>query len=119
VVEKKTVGGVNAVRFPIVDGDPVGVELRRRVGTPRIKWRPLILRNFLHLAVQLRGRSLIEARFADSVEDPDGLQKAKRSERIDISGVLGRIEGDLDVTLGRQVVDFVGISFLHDSDQVR
>ena len=61
VVEQDAVGGVHAVGLAVVHRDPVGVELGRGVGRARIERRGLALRHLLHLAVQLRGRGLIEA----------------------------------------------------------
>ena len=38
VVEQYTVTSIHAVRFPVVDGDPVSVELCDTVGRTRVEW---------------------------------------------------------------------------------
>ncbi len=37
---------------------------------------------------------------------------------VGVGGVFGRVEADLDVALGGEVVDLVGLHLLHDADQV-
>ncbi len=37
---------------------------------------------------------------------------------VGVGGVLGGLEADLDVALGREVVDLVGLGLLHEADQV-
>jgi hypothetical protein len=39
--------------------------------------------------------------------------------RVGIGGIFRRLEADLDVALGREIVDLVRLGFLHDPDQVR
>src|SRR3546814_5785732 len=60
VIEENAVGCVESVGLPIVHGDPIGVELGRRIGTAGIKRCGLALRRLLDLAVELRGGGLIE-----------------------------------------------------------
>src|SRR5580692_72553 len=74
VVEQDAVRGVHAVGFAIVHGDPVGVEFCGGIGRARIKRRRFLLRRLLRLAVELRGRSLIEAGQLVPTQDPDGFQ---------------------------------------------
>src|SRR5512145_526187 len=76
VVEKNSVRGVHAVRLAIVDGDPIGIKLRRGVGAARIERRRLALWPLPDEPVQLRGRGLIEPRPAGDAEDAHRLQKA-------------------------------------------
>ena len=52
------------------------------------------------------------------VEYADRLQQAQRAEGVDVGRVLGRVEGDLHVTLRGEVVDLVGPRLLHDADEV-
>ena len=69
-------------------------------------------------------------RFADL--DRDGDETARRgaataaaqcldlrAEGVDVGGVLRRVEADLHVALGGEVVDLVGPYFLHNPDQIR
>lgn len=38
MVEQDTVTGIHAIGFPVVDGDPVCVELSYTVGRTRVEW---------------------------------------------------------------------------------
>src|SRR5262245_2901415 len=77
VIKKDAVGGMKTIGLPVVDGDPIGVKLGRRVRRARIEWRRLSLGNFLRLAEQLRGRGLIKAGLVLPTQDADGLKQAK------------------------------------------
>ena len=54
VVEEDPVAGVYPIGFTIVDGDPVGVDLRTRVRRPRVERRGFLLRDLLDLTVPRR-----------------------------------------------------------------
>ena len=118
VVEQNAVRGVHAVGLAVVHHDPIGVELGGGVGTARIERRLLALRNLGRLAVELRRRRLIEAGLLGEPEQADRLQQPQRSERIGIGGVFGGLEAHLHVALRGEIVDLVGLRFLHDADQV-
>ncbi|MNS56284.1 hypothetical protein D3C72_891400 [compost metagenome] len=62
VIEKDAVGRMNAVGFPVVDHDPVGVEFGYCIRTTGVEGRGLPLGNLLNHAVKLGGRRLVEAR---------------------------------------------------------
>ena len=51
-------------------------------------------------------------------QDADRLEQAQRADAVGVGGVFGRLEADLDVALGGQVVDLVGLHLLDDADQV-
>ena len=118
VVKQDAVGGVDAVGLPVVDRDPVRVELRHAVRAAGVERRRFRLRRLLHLAVELRGGGLVEAGLLRQVEYADRLQEAERAEGVDIGRVLGRVERDLHVALGREVVDLVGPRLLHNPVEV-
>src|SRR5271154_5040373 len=63
VVEENPIRGVKAVGLTIVDGDPVGVELRYGVRTARVEGRGLVLGDRPHLAIQFARRGLVESGF--------------------------------------------------------
>jgi hypothetical protein len=118
VVEEDAVAGEQAVGLAVVYRDPVGVELGHRVGTARIEGRGLLLRGLAHLAEELGGGGLVDARLLLEAEDADGFEQAQRAEAVGVGRVLGRLEGDLHVALGREVVDLVGLDGLHEADEV-
>ncbi len=119
VIEEDAVAGVDAVGLAIVDADPVGVHLGDGVGRARVEGRGLLLRNLLDQAVELRGAGLVELRLLFEAEDADRFEQAQRAERVGVGGVLGLLEGDLDVGLRAEVVDLVGLDLLDDVDERR
>src|SRR5574344_703266 len=119
VVEKNAVRGEHSVRLAVVADSPVAVELRDGVGAARIERRRLLLRNLLDESVELRGRRLIELRRLVPSRQVNRLEKAHRPERVDIAGKLRGVEGDADVALRGEVVDFVRLDLVDELDQVR
>ncbi|MNY14445.1 hypothetical protein D3C86_1476220 [compost metagenome] len=118
MVEEDAIGSMHAVRFAVVDHDPIGVELGDSVGTAGVKGCRFPLRDLLHHAVKFGGRGLVEAGLLFKAEDSDGLEEAQSAKSIGVGRVLGRLKGDLDVALSGQVVDLVGLDLLDDADQV-
>ena len=51
-------------------------------------------------------------------EDADRFQQAQRAERVGVGGVFRRLEAHLHMALGGEIVDLVGLGFLHEADQV-
>jgi hypothetical protein len=76
VIEQDAARGMHAIGFAVIDRDPMSVELGSRVRRTRIERRRLPLRDLLHLAEQLRGRSLIESGPVFPAEDADRLEEA-------------------------------------------
>ena len=118
MIEKDAVRGMHAVGFAVVHHDPVGVELGRRVGAARIEGRGLALGHRLDLAVEFRGRRLIEPRLFPQTEDTDRFKQSKRADRVGIGGIFGRLKTDRHVRLGGQIINLVRLHLLHDPDQV-
>ena len=118
MVKENAVRGVNAVGLAVIHDDPVGVKLCRRIGAAGIEGRRLALWDLLHLAVELRGRGLIEARLFLKSENADCLQKSERPDGVGIGGIFRRLETYLDMALGGEVVDFIRLGLLNDPDQV-
>jgi len=119
VVEQDAVARVHAVRLPVIHRDPVGVELGRPVGAAGVERRFLVLGDLLHLAEQLARGGLVEPRLALHAEDAQGLQDPQGTQGIGLRRVLGRLERDLHVALGTEVVDLVRLHLLDDADDVR
>jgi hypothetical protein len=109
VVEENPVAGVHPVGLAVVHRDPVGIDLRARIGTARVEGRRLRLRDFQHLAIHFGGGGLIEARL--DADLADGLQQADGAGADDVRRVFGRVETHAHVALGGEVIDFVGLDF--------
>ena len=109
-----------AVGLAVVHGDPVRVQLGNAVGTARIERRALALRC---LAAPCRtSRSWTPGRTACGCPargsgSPRGAAGVPRASALAVYS--GRLEGDLHVALGREVVDLGRLGFLDDADQVR
>jgi hypothetical protein len=76
------------------------------------------LRGLSGLAEQLGGRGLIEAGLVFPTEDANGLKQAQGPKSIGIGRVFWCLERYLHMRLRREVVDLVGLRFLHDADDV-
>ena len=118
VVEEDAVGDVHVVGLAVVDHDPVGVLLGDAVGRAGVEGRELALGDLAHLAEELGGGGLVEAAGLLEAAGADGVQQAQRADGVDLGGVLGEVEGDLDVGLGAEVVDLVGADLGDDVAEV-
>src|SRR5450631_866867 len=118
MVEQDAVRSVHSIGFAVIDGDPIGVELRGGVRRARIEGRCLVLRNRLHLPIKLGCRSLIEAGFLGKAQDADRFEKAKRANGVGILRIFRRLETHLDVALRGEVVNFVGLDLLDNANEV-
>ena len=117
VVEEDAVAGIEAVGLAVVDRDPVRVELRHAVGRARIEGSRFALRRLPRQAEELGGRRLVEPGSLAESQRAHRFEQAQGSERVGIGGVLGLVEGHVDVALGGEVVDLVGLHFLQDVHQ--
>ena len=83
---------VGVVGFAVVHHDPVGVLLGHTVRRARIEGRLLRLGNLSHLAVQLRGGRLVEARSeVGEAARSDRVQQTQRSDAVHFGNVLNNI----------------------------
>src|SRR5439155_9909903 len=117
VVEQDPVGGVQAVGLAIVDGDPVGEDLRDRVWASWPERRRLGLRRLRDPAEHLARAGLVEADRPiggpDRLEDPEGAHAGRLGRE------LGHLEADLDVALRPEVVDLFRLDPVEVADQRR
>ena len=51
------------------------------------------------------------------IQDAYCFQEPKRTQASDICRVFGSLKRDLDVTLRREIINFVGFCFLNDTNQ--
>jgi len=118
VVEQHAVAGIHAVGLAVVHGDPVGVQLGHGVGAAGVKRRGFFLRNFLHQAIKFAGARLVKAGFLLQAQNANGFQNAQRAYAVHIGGVFRAFKAHGHMAHGAQVVNFVGLGFLNDSNQV-
>lgn len=108
MVEQDTRAAEHVVGFAILLDDPITVELRHGIGAVGVERGLLVLRNLLDLAVELRGRGLVDAAGLGQTAQAHGLEDTQYARGIDIGGELRRVERHLHVALGRKVIDLVG-----------
>ena len=118
MVEQHPVAGVHPVALAVVHRDPVGIKFGHSVGAARIEGRALLLRDFLHQAVELTGARLIDARFLSQPQDPHRLQDPQRAQSIAVGCVLRTLKTHRHMALGAEVVNLIGLHLLDDPDQV-
>ena len=105
VVEENAVARVHVVRLAVVLRDPETIELSDTIRAAWVERGRLILDRSLDKTVELRSRRLVEARVLLEATRADRVEETEGAEAIDISGILGHLERDLDMRLGTEVVD--------------
>ena len=118
MVKQDAVAGVHAIGFAVVDDDPVRIHFRHGVGAAWVKGRGFFLRNFLHQTIQLGCAGLVEAGFLLQAQDANGLEQAQGANAVDVGSVFRTFKAHSHMALGAEVVDFVGLRFLHDAYEV-
>ena len=71
-----------------------------------------------HQPVKFRRGGLIKAGFINTVQDANRLKYAQCSKRVRIGGIFRGLKGYHHVALSRQVIDFIGLNFLDDANQI-
>jgi len=117
VVKQDTIAGKHPVSFPVVLGNPETVLFGHSVGRAGIEGGGFFLRYFLHLSVEFRSGSLVDAGFLLHTQDAYSLQYPQGSHGIRFCCVFRHIEGYFHMALSRQVVDFVGLHGLDDANE--
>lgn len=114
VVEEDARAAVHVVSLAILLDDPEAVELGHGIGGVGMEGCLLVLGHLLDLAVELGGRSLIDAACVAQTAEAHSLEDAENTGSVDIGRELGRVERYLHVALCREVVDFVGTHLRHN-----
>ena len=118
VVEEDTVAGIYAVGLPVVDTDPVGVELGHSVGAPGVERGGFRLGDLLDLAEQLRGGGLVKFGFLFKAQEANALQDAQGAKAVGVRRVFRGFKGDRHMALGRQVINLVRPHLLQNTNQL-
>lgn len=100
MVEQNPIAGIHAIRFTIVDTNPVGIELGAAVRGTRVERRGFALGCLDDFAVQLGSGGLIESDVLLESTGTDGIKQAQRAQPIDVARVFCHLERDFDVGLG-------------------
>jgi hypothetical protein len=76
------------------------------------------LRDLLNQSVEFAGGGLIELGLFLQAKDADGFEDAQGAHTVGVGGIFGGLEADRHVAHGAEVVDFVRLGLLDDTDQV-
>lgn len=118
VVEQDAVARIHPVRFTVVDRDPVGIQFGDAVRTTWVERCGLALGRLDDLAVQFRGRGLVEPHVFLESDGADRIKKTEGTHAIHIGCILGHLERDLDVRLSAKVVHLSGEHLSKDVHEV-
>ena len=113
MVEEDAATAKHAVGFAILLDNPKAIEFGYSIWAVGVEWGILVLGHFLNLTVEFGGAGLIDAAGLLQMAGAHGLQHAEHAGGIDVSGELGRVEGDLHVALSGQIVNLVGPHLVH------
>ena len=119
MVEQNTVATKHTVAFAVVLHHPEAIELRHTVRRARIKRRSFPLQYFLHHAIQLRGRSLVDTASVSQSYYAHSLQQSQHTYGIHLSSELRHVETHLHMTLCCQVIYLVRTNLADDTNQRR
>ena len=76
------------------------------------------MRNFLHQAIEFRGRGLVNLGLFCQSEQTHGFQDAECTDAICIGSIFRRIKTHFYMAHCRQVIDLIRLCFLDDPDEV-
>ena len=116
VVEENAVTGEDSIRFTILPDHPVPVLLGNRIGTVWVEGCVFILRYFFNFAVEFTCACLIYPTALIKAGGMNCFQNTENTERVDVSCVLGCIEGDLNMALCGEIVDFIRLYLQDNAD---
>ena len=118
MVEEDAVTGEHAVGFPVIDRNPIGIELGDGVGRTGIERRFFILGRLLNQTVKLGSGCLVELCLFLKSQDSDGFKQSQSTKTVCIGCVFRAFKGYLHVALGRKVVNFVGLDQLYNAYEI-
>ena len=116
MIEEDTRTAEHIVSLTILLHNPETILLGNSVWRIRMEWSILVLRNLLHLAIELGSGSLIHAAGLLQTALADGLKDAEHTCGVYISSKLRRVEAYLYVALSSQVVNLSRFHLVHHLD---
>ena len=118
MIEEDAVACVHVVGLAIIFGDPERIQFCDTIGTARIEWGIFVLRDGLYKSIKLRSRRLVEPHVVLETAGAHGIEQAQRAEGVDIACILRHVEGDFDVRLRTEVVNFSRLDLRDDVYEV-
>ena len=114
MVEENAGACIHIVGLAVFLDYPEAVEFSHGIGRIGMEGGILVLRYFLYLSIEFRGRCLIEAAGVAETAEADRLQTAQNAGGVDVGCEFGGIERYLYVALGGKIIEFVGAHFGDD-----
>src|SRR5262249_15635127 len=65
-----------------------------------------------------RRRGLVEPDSLLETKDPDCFKQTQRAKRVGVCGIFRRLERDPNMALGGEIVNFDGLHFLNDANEI-
>jgi len=118
VVKQNTIYCKHIIGLPIIDRDPIGIQLCHSIGASGIEGRGFALWNGLHQSIEFAGGSLVHFCFFRESQQANRLQYPQRADAIGIGRIFRFFETYLYVAHGREVINFVGLCFLDNANEV-
>lgn len=118
MVEEDTVACEHVVGFAIIFGDPERIQFCDAIGAARVEWGIFVLRDGLYEPIKLRSRRLVEPHVVLETTGAYGIEQAQGAECVDIACILRHVEGDFDVRLRAEVVNFSRLDLRDDVYEV-
>jgi hypothetical protein len=119
MIEQNTVAAKHIIALTIVLHDPVTVEFGYGIRGTGMERGGLLLGYFGYLAEELGGAGLIDLTGLAQSADTNGFQQTEGTDTVNLGGIFGYVEADLDMALGCKVIDLRRLDFRNDTDQGR
>ena len=104
----------HVVGFAVFLDDPEAVKLSDCVRAVRVERGILVLRDFFDLAVEFACRSLINTAGLFEVVGTHSFKHSEDACSINVGSEFRRVERDLHMALGREVIDFSRLDLAHN-----
>ena len=114
MIEQNAAGAKDVVTLAVVDGHPVRIQLGHAIRAAGVERRAFDLGNGLHFAKHLRSAGLVEADLG--VDQANGFKQVEAANAGDLRGGAGLVKRHAHKALCCQVVNLVGLDFLHQGD---
>src|ERR1043166_2467839 len=115
MVEQKPVTDEQIVAISIIDGHPIGIDLRCCIGALRMKSSILILRR-RRAAKHFAAGRLIKASFYPAAANR--LQQASCAQTRDVARILRHIKTDPNVALSAKIINLVRLDIVDKMSQL-
>ena len=118
MVEKNTATCMQAIGFPIIHGQPMGIDFCASVGRSRPKGRGLNLGYLLNFTIHFRRRSLIISNLFNQTGLANRLKNTHGPQSSDVARIFRNIERYPNMALSTQIINLVRLQIIQQLDQL-